>query len=223
MPDSYTELWSSHRITLLKKARQEGARLEVLFGGPHSSLPSHKRYGVKAGDYIYPIRVDKGVMYILGRMRVREILTLEEYIESNPQMFEGIAKDPEYPDLTLSRYMERHRERIYLAPTCTEEAVVGEEGTPIKLGIAVPGDVLERLEYRSQRGVRKPKVKDGKLQNWMSVWGIYRLTQASAEAVDALLTSQLNVATSALAWSSYQANRKLDTAHFPAIDNPLAT
>jgi hypothetical protein len=138
MPDSYTELWSSHRIALLKKAHQEGARLEVLFGGPHSSLPSHKRYGVRAGDYL-------------------------------------------------------------LAPTCTYEAVIGEEGTPIKLGIAVPGDVLERLEYRSRRGVRKPNIKDGKLQNWMSVWGIYRLTPASAEAVDALLTSQLDGATSAMA------------------------
>jgi len=199
MPDSYTELWSSHRIDLLRKAHQEGARLEVLFGGPHSSLPSHRRYGVTAGDYIYPIRVDKGVMYILGRMRVREILTLEEYIDRNPQIVEGVAKDPEYPDLTLSRYMERHPEKTYLTPTCTDEAVLGEEGTPIKLGIAVPGDLLERLEYRSQRGVRKLKVKDGKLQKWMSVWGIYRLTQSSAEEIDALLTSHLNGATSAIA------------------------
>jgi hypothetical protein len=199
MADFYTEFWSSGRMDLLKKARQEGARLEVLFGGPHSSMPSHKRYGVKAGDYLYPIHVDKGVMYLLGRMRVREILTLEEYLDRNPEMLEGIIKDPEYPDLTLSRYMERHREKIYLAPSCTDEAVIGEEGTPIRLGIAVPGDLLERLEYRSRRGVRKPKVKDGKLQNWMSVWGIYRLTQASAEEIDALLTSQLDGATSATA------------------------
>jgi len=199
MPDSYTELWSSHRIALLKKARQEGARLEVLFGGPHSSMPSHKRYGVKAGDYIYPVQVDKGVLYILGRMRVKEILTLEEYVDRHPEMHEGVKKHPGYADLILSRYIERNPEKSYLAPSCTDEAVIGEDGTPIKLGIAVPGDVLERLEYRSQRGVRKPKVKDGKLQNWMSVWGIYRLTQASAGEVDALLTSQLDGATSATA------------------------
>jgi hypothetical protein len=199
VPDFYTDFWSSYRIKLLKKARQEGARLEVLFGGPHSSLPNHKRYGVKAGDYLYPVHVDKGAMYVLGRMRVREILTLEEYIDRNPQMLDGITKDPEYPDMTLSRYMKHHPEKTYLAPTCTDEAVVGEDGTPIKLDIAVPGDVLERLEYRSQRGVRKLKVKDGKLQNWMSVWGIYRLTQPSAEAVDALLTSHLDGAASAIA------------------------
>jgi hypothetical protein len=47
MPDSYTTLWTNSRCQHLKRYSQEGACLEVLFGGPHTSEPSFISYGVK--------------------------------------------------------------------------------------------------------------------------------------------------------------------------------
>jgi hypothetical protein len=61
MADSYTTLWSSERCRRIKQTQQEGATLALLFGGPHTSEPSFRRAGVKAGDSIYPIRVHQGI------------------------------------------------------------------------------------------------------------------------------------------------------------------
>lgn len=52
--------------------------LTVLFGGPHSSEPSFRRATVQPGDLLYPIGVCDQVLYVLGRMRVREIVPVGE-------------------------------------------------------------------------------------------------------------------------------------------------
>ena len=91
MPDSYTTLWSQDRCQLIKRYRQERTRLELLFGGPHTSEPSFRRYRVKAGDYIYPVYVAKGILYVIGRMQIAHLLTLPENIDQYPHIFRGMA------------------------------------------------------------------------------------------------------------------------------------
>jgi hypothetical protein len=39
---------------------------------------------------------------------------------------------------------KQHPELRYLAPSCTSEVVIGEEGTTIRLDVAVPSDLLDR-------------------------------------------------------------------------------
>jgi hypothetical protein len=55
MRNSYTVLWSHAQIRLFKKYNPPGTRLEVMFGGPHIPEPSFRRFGVQAGDVLYPL------------------------------------------------------------------------------------------------------------------------------------------------------------------------
>lgn len=191
MTDSYTVLWSNDRIQHIIKHRQEGARLEVLFGGPHSSEPSFRRYGVKEGDWIYPVRVHQGVLYVIGRMQVRRLISLEEYIAQYPDAFAHCERG-RYPMETLANYLSLHPEKLYLAPTCTEEVAIGEEGTRIRLDLAVPSDLLERLRFRSKKKDRGLKhIEQGRLKSVTSLQGgIYRLAEASAAELALLLAGK---------------------------------
>jgi len=73
---------------------------DVLFGGPHSSEPSFRRATVQTGDLLYPIGVCDQVLYVLGRMRVREIVPV------------GADR------ALLEEYFARYGGWRFLAPTC---------------------------------------------------------------------------------------------------------
>jgi hypothetical protein len=102
MTDSYTVFWSNHRCQRLERYGL-GARLTVLFGGPHLSQPNFRRAGVHEGDYLHPVRVLGGSLYVLGRMRVRQLISLEHA--------EIGAK--------LDDYLQRYAQWRWLQHTCT--------------------------------------------------------------------------------------------------------
>lgn len=190
MADSFTTLWNNDRCKSLAQYKLEGTLLDTLFGGPHTSEPSFRRAGVIPGDYIYPVRVYKGILYIIARMRVKEIISLDDYIERNPDIFSGCERSP-WASVTFENYLKLHPERRFLAPTCTEEVVLGDDSTPIRLNVAVPSDVLERLRFRSQRRERGLKhIKDGRLKSVIVLQGIYRLSEGSADEIADLIMSQ---------------------------------
>jgi hypothetical protein len=146
----------------------------VFFGGPHSSEPSFRRAAVQPGDLLYPVGVRDQVLYVFGRMRVQEIVSL----------------DGDDRQSRLSHFFDRYREWRFLAPTCTTEVVIGSEGTGIHLDRPIPGDVLKRLTYRPRRGPRPVKhvSEEGRLAHALSVQGIYRLAGPSAADLEAILT-----------------------------------
>jgi hypothetical protein len=148
-------------------------RLTVLFGGPHTSEPSFRRATVQPGDLLYPIGVRDQVLYVLGRMRVQEIVPVD-------------GNDPRL----LDEYFARYGVWRFLAPTCTTEIVLGAEGTGIHLDRPVPGEILKRLTYRPRRGPRPVKhvSEDGRLIHALSVQGIYRLAESSAADLETVLT-----------------------------------
>jgi hypothetical protein len=74
----------------------------VLFGGPHSYQPSFQRATVQPGDLIYLIGVRSQVLYVFGRMRVKEII--------------AVGGDPRP---RLEQYFARYAEWRFLASTCT--------------------------------------------------------------------------------------------------------
>ncbi len=187
MADSFTTLWSDDRCKLVTKYHLEGTFLGVLFGGPHTSEPSFRRAGVKAGDNIYPLRVKNGILYVIARMRVKEIISLEEYIERNPDLFASVERT-RWPSVTFDNYLKLHHEIRFLAPTCTDEVVLGDESTPIRMDAAVSPDLLERLRFRSQRGERGLKhIQNGRLKSVITLQGIYRLSDSSAGDIGDLL------------------------------------
>lgn len=187
MSNSFTTLWTNDRCKSLVKYNLEGTLLNTLYGGPHTSEPSFRRAGVTAGDYIYPVRVHKGILYMIARMRVREILSLDDYIERFPDVFTGCERSP-WASVMFENYLKLHPEKRFLAPTCTEEVVLGDDSTPIRLDLAVPSEVLERLRFRSQRRERGLKhIKDGRLKSVIVLQGIYRLSEQSADEIARLL------------------------------------
>ena len=84
MSEAYSVYWPQPRW---RRAAAVCQCLTVLFGGPHSSEPSFRRATVHRGDLLYPIGVCDQILYVLGRMRVQEIVVvgddqdlLDEYL-----------------------------------------------------------------------------------------------------------------------------------------------
>jgi len=172
MSDSYTVFWTMDRwLGALAVGHKP---LPVLFGGPHFSEPSFRRAGVKVGDQIYPVAVQNRRMHVVGRMRVREMVLLSQ--DDGPTLI-----DQRFPQFKAWKI---------LAPTCTEEVIIGMEGTTLRADLEVPPDMLGRLRFRSQRGERSLKhVRDGELVRSIGLQGIYRLAEESADDLSALVES----------------------------------
>jgi hypothetical protein len=170
--EAYTVFWTMDRWL---SAVAVGHRpLPVLFGGPHLSEPSFRRAGVKVGDEIYPVAVANRRMHIVARMRVREMLLLGQ--EDGPTLI-----DQRFP---------QYRAWKFLAPTCTDEVLIGMEGSAPRADLEVPAEILTSLTFRSNRGERPLRhVKDGELKSSIGLQGIYRLTAASAADLSALIES----------------------------------
>jgi len=170
--DAYTVFWTMDRW--LSAVAVGHKPLPVLFGGPHLSEPSFRRAGVKVGDAIFPVAVSNRRVHVVARMRVREMILLGQ--EDGPTLI-----DQRFPQFRGWRF---------LAPTCTDEVVIGMEGTAPRPDLALPTEILERLTFRSQRGERSLRhVKDGELTSAIGLQGIYRLTDASAADLAALVDS----------------------------------
>lgn len=212
MAEAYTIFWTRERCDTLRRLGWTGHQLEVLFGGPHISEPSFRDAKVQRGDEIYPIAVRSGVLYILGRVRVRQILDLEKYIEKRRDLFATyLSESPTWilnqgykyvsPSHVLTAafdlYREAHPEIRALAPTCTYEVLECDDSTPLRFDVAVPPDMLLRLRYRSRRKERDlhKHIRDGRLMQSLGVQGIYRLSEASASEFSALVQSVLAPAT----------------------------
>ncbi|GAP12721.1 hypothetical protein LARV_00457 [Longilinea arvoryzae] len=180
MSDSFTTLWTKDRCALLRQFNLVGTTFDTLFGGPHTSEPGFRRAGVKTGDYIYPVWVNKGILYILTRMQVKTILPLAEYIQSFPGVFAGCERSA-WDSFTFENYLKLHPEKRIFAPSCTDEVILGEDSLPIRLDVAVPAAMLEQIRFRSQkreRGLRH--IVDGRLKSVIGLHGIYRLSPPSA-------------------------------------------
>lgn len=205
MSEAYTVYWTQRRCKALRKLGDVGKPLEALFGGPHISEPRFRRATVQSGDEVYPISLRAGVLYVLGRIRVRSILSLDEYVAAHPQLFASYLQEPHAelsgqsgsglirrcvrPVEAFERYRQAHPQMRYLAPTCTDEAVECEDATPVRLDLAVPYEMLLRLRYRSRRRERDLHkfLRDGRLIHSLGVTGIYRLSEASAAEFAALV------------------------------------
>jgi hypothetical protein len=170
--ESFTVFWTMDRwLGALAVGHKP---LPVLFGGPHLSEPSFRRAGVKVGDLLYPVAVSNRRVHLVARMRVREMILLSQ--EDGPSLI-----DQRFPQFKAWKI---------LAPTCTEEVIIGTEGIAPMADLEVPADVLERLRFRSQRGERALKyVRNGELTRSIGLHGIYRLAESSAADLARLIES----------------------------------
>ncbi|HCI80580.1 MAG TPA: hypothetical protein DHW02_12920 [Ktedonobacter sp.] len=185
MTHAYTIFWTYNRYNMLRQLGWTGRQIETLFGGPHTSEPSFIRAGVRTGDLIYPITVRAGVLYILARIRVRYLFSLDDYIRQHADIFS--FSPPELPTQAFDRYRMAHPAVASLAPTCTDEVIECEESTPLRFDLTIPPELLVRLHYCSQRRERdlSKYLRDGRLVSSLAIQGIYRLSEPSACELEA--------------------------------------
>ena len=188
MSHAYTTLWSRDRVEAATRHAGPAFRFDVLFGGPHVSLPSFRRAGVAPGDWVYPISVRAGAMHVLGRMRVTRVVSVDEFrrLEVDRAAKVGsfdlavrIDGAPQDPSLW----------NTFLAPTCVNEVLLGEHGAPLLLDATVPPEDVRELRYTSRRGERPIKHvgPDGRITAIASLQGVYRLSDMSAERLAAVV------------------------------------
>jgi uncharacterized protein (TIGR02996 family) len=164
--DRYTMLWPDDYCRFLAMNGELGKPLRFVWGG-HNKQTRFSDMKVRAGDYVYPLRVHDGRMYVVARMRVRQVLARKDYLRAHPADEQWI----------------RH--------SCAEEVLTGMEGTPIRFDLRVPPEMLERLRFRSRTAERALKyVEEGRLVSSVGVQGIFRLAAASIRDFDSLLAGE---------------------------------
>jgi hypothetical protein len=166
MSEAYSVYWSQDRW---RRLAGYVCPLTVLFGGPHTSGPSFRKATVQSGDVLYPIGVRGGVLYVFGRMRVRQITEVDE-----AELESYFTGDP------MSRLF---------APYCTTELVLGTDGTQIHFDRSVPRDLLRRLTFQAGDDPRPIThvSDDGALMSPVGLQGICRLAEGSARDLETVL------------------------------------
>ncbi|WP_051777462.1 hypothetical protein [Kitasatospora phosalacinea] len=167
MPDAFTVLWTHDTCRALRRAGRVGQRPTVAYSGVHGSLPPWS--GVSVGDEVYALHVNRGEVFVVSRMRV---LGLERGDCCDGAAAGGTGHDDWW---------------MLGAGGCGATAV-HVDGTPVDFGTKVPGELLERLTWRNQRGRTRvlKYVVDGRLERSVSLQGFYRLTPGSADELAAL-------------------------------------
>lgn len=171
MAHSYTTFWTNGLCRELERSGYAGQRLTMLFGGPHQSLPSFVRAGVRPGDVIHPVRVLRRRLHVLGAIEVARIIP---YADAGAELH-----DDDYPKLLDWKPLKA---------VGVSEVVLGPPGAPLSFGTVVPPGVLERLTFTSRRGERTLKyVEEGRLIRSISLQGVYRLAPGSASELRQLV------------------------------------
>jgi hypothetical protein len=178
---SHTLFWTNDYCRSLRKAGDLGKQLRVLFGGSHQSQPSLSSFGVRPGSWVYPIRLEKGRLFIVGSMRVERFMSVADYV------VDVLGLSEAYADLHVFQLEERlraeHPEWGHLLPWgCLIEVALGENGSAIRLDRSVPPEVVEAIRFVSRRGERPIKhLEAGVIKSSMGLQGgAYHLSEASA-------------------------------------------
>ena len=177
MPSSFAVLWTLERCRWLQRAQDRGP-LEVIFGGPHTSLPSID--AVSVGDAIYPICIVSGELNVIARIDVSDIMSPDEYVQARLGFTRPATRmwDELFQEFKRSSPGFGHR----LPTTCCEKAAVGS-GTELLFSRAISAHQLETLTFGPKPGRERPLkgVSDGRLRNVFAFQGhVRRLSEKSA-------------------------------------------
>ena len=179
--------WSADRIRAAGRSGWIGKRVPYLFGGPHTSHPSPRRYGVSAGDRIFPTGFKGGRLMILCECIVEDVIDVDAFYQSQKPASNGGDHDGLYSWLN-------ERSCGWLAPTCTDDAVLLRDATPLVLDRFVPLDQMASIRLvtrKAERGLNK-LLPDGRLSTATGMTGHYfRTTPATADLLAAVTRGEL--------------------------------
>lgn len=112
----FTYLWTNECRLDCINAGWEGKPLDISAGSAFT------KRNVKKGDTMYVVCVDKGLVYLVGRMKVARILARNVYDSEfdTPNLWPG------------------------------DEVVIGENGTPCRFHFTIPPDALKMLRFEGK-------------------------------------------------------------------------
>lgn len=73
----YMVYWPKEQLNRLKKAKDTGP-IQVVLGSVHTKMPSIVK--VKPGDVIYPVTLERGILYVLARLPVEQVESAFDYL-----------------------------------------------------------------------------------------------------------------------------------------------
>ena len=187
---SYLLLWPQRRIDQLKKNGEVGQPLEVLYGSPHSSAPSLRRYGIESGDHVYVVGLRAGVVYVVARIEVEKVISTDEYFRDYLRL---PARDLKLHLWDMEEKLARDRPQLghRLPFGCVDEAAVAASSSPVTLDAPIPVDVLAALRFRTKRGEeRSLPLEQGLLRKLPALQGhFHRLTPETVPLLEGLVGS----------------------------------
>jgi len=179
--NAYFILWPNDWCKRLIQAGDNGL-LQVLYGGPHSSVPSLGK--VAAGDLIYPVMVKEGQLFILGSLQVAHITEAEAYLQAhNINKVDGMW-DTSAPKLLKQQPKLGHR----IPRTCVDHVATGT-GTLIRFDFSLPTETINQLLFGPKSGQEKAISinTDGKISAILLQGHYRRLSNNSAKLVAELM------------------------------------
>ncbi len=180
--NSYFILWPNDWCKSLAQANDYGP-LQVIYGGPHASVPSLGR--IKVGDIIYPVSIKHDQLFILGRILVERITEAEAYLQE-----QSIARIGNYLwDESAPKLMKEQPELGHRIPrNCVDAAATGS-GTCFKFDFQVPTAIVDSFLFGPKAGQEKGLSRDktGKLSHVALQGHFRRLSTDSADLITNLM------------------------------------
>lgn len=171
-------MWTIERCRWLQRVGDYGP-LEVVFGGPHMSMPSLN--AVTVGDTLYPVMVNAGNLHIVAGMTVQALIPPEDYVRNRFGIVVPPVKmwDSLFRELKAANPSVGHRFPV----TCADIAATSDNGSAIRFDRQIPGEALASLRLGAMAGREMPLkgVQDGQFKNNFSLQGrVRRLSADSA-------------------------------------------
>jgi uncharacterized protein (TIGR02996 family) len=161
VPDRFTVFLSKEDCDHLRAQGQVGKPLRFI------AFSRFGQFKPRPGIPVYAIRVHRKKLYVIGRMRVAGCTSREAYLPDHPD------------DAPLFRLWE-------------EVVLLGDHGTPIQPDTVVSPEVLHRFRYRAGNNEYPLKhVKYGEVTHSFWLGGVTRITKATAQDLDFLLTGKV--------------------------------
>jgi hypothetical protein len=188
MPQSFVLNWSQKRLDQLQKDGEVGTSLTMMYGSPHSSAPSFRRYGVGPGDFIHIVGLKAGRLSLITRACVDTLITADAYFKDHLRLPEKTLKMHLW-DMSEKLWEERRELGHRLPFGCVDEVALLSSASPVTLDVTIPVDVVAALRFLTKKGEERslPLVR-GLLKKLSALQAhIHRLTPETAPLLERLL------------------------------------
>lgn len=168
---AYMIYWSKERLHAAEANGKVGKIVPALYGGPHVSHPSLRRYHVSAGDSVFPVAAGDGRLFVICHVVVDGVYDILEYA--------AIEK----LEAKAGRNGGTTADWMFLAPTCTDDIATVRSATPIRNDRFVPAEQLGSVRILTKKGERPVSgLADGRVKHTAGLTGHYfRLSASTVE------------------------------------------